>query len=143
LRHAFGLPVGLSDHTEGLAVAVAAVARGAAVVEKHFTLDRTLPGPDHMASLEPGELKAMITAIRTAESALGSAIKMPAASEQKNMSVARKSLVALAPIRSGEFFTPQNLGAKRPGSGVSPMEFWDWLDRRATRDFQPDELIGL
>lgn len=141
LKHAFGLPVGFSDHTEGLAVAVAAVARGAALVEKHFTLDRNLPGPDHQASLEPGELKAMITAIRTAESALGSAVKGPAASEQKNMSVARKSLVALTSIRAGEAFTQENLGAKRPGSGVSPMEFWDWLNRSATRGYQADDII--
>jgi N-acetylneuraminate synthase len=141
MAQAFGLPVGFSDHTDGIAVAVAAVARGATVIEKHFTLDRSLPGPDHKASLEPDELKAMVTAIRSAEVALGSQIKSPAAAERKNMSVARKSLVALKPIKRGESFTPENLGVKRPGTGISPMEFWDKLGQTASRDYSPDDPI--
>lgn len=143
LGQAFGLPAGLSDHTEGIAVAIAAVARGAAVIEKHFTLDRNLPGPDHKASLEPGELKAMVAAIRSAEAALGSPIKGPADAERKNMSVARKSLVALKPIKRGEMFNGKNLGVKRPGTGISPMEYWDKLGQLAMRDYAPDDPIGL
>ena len=142
LAQSFGLPVGLSDHTEGSAVAVAAVARGAAIIEKHFTLDRNLPGPDHKASLEPAELKAMVAAIRSAEASLGSPIKGPADSERKNMSVARKSLVALKAIRRGEVFTAENLGVKRPGNGVSPMDYWDTLGQTATRDYAPDDPIA-
>ena len=142
LRDSFGLPVGLSDHTAGISAVMAAVARGASVIEKHFTLDRRLPGPDHKASLEPGELKAMIQAIREVELCLGNAVKAPAESERKNMIVARKSLVALQPIRRGEAFTERNLGIKRPGGGISPMHFWDWLGRKAERNYLPDELIS-
>ncbi|HZV36776.1 MAG TPA: N-acetylneuraminate synthase [Verrucomicrobiae bacterium] len=141
LAQAFGLPVGLSDHTEGIAVAIAAVARGATVIEKHFTLDRNLPGPDHKASLEPGELKAMVAAIRSAEAAMGSPIKGPVDAERKNMPVARKSLVAIKQIKSGEIFTSENLGVKRPGTGISPMDYWDKLGQSATRDYAPDDPI--
>jgi len=141
LRSAFGLPVGLSDHTRGTAVPVAAVARGATVVEKHFTLDRTLPGPDHRASLEPNELAAMVEGIRRVEQALGSARKRPTPSETKNRTVARKSLVAAAPIAKGEPFTEDNLTAKRPGTGLSPTRYWDYLGRTAARDYDTDDLI--
>ena len=141
LRSAFGLPVGLSDHTRGTAVPVAAVARGASVVEKHFTLDRMLPGPDHRASLEPDELAAMVEGIRRAERALGSPRKRPTQSETKNRPIARKSLVAAAPIAAGEPFTEDNLTAKRPGRGLSPMRYWDYLGRTASRDYSRDDLI--
>jgi N-acetylneuraminate synthase len=141
LAQAFNLPVGFSDHTEGIAVAVAAVARGAVVVEKHFTMDRKLPGPDHKASLEPDELKEMVAAIRSVEAALGSPVKGPADSERRNMAVARKSLVALKPIRRGDVFTTENLGVKRPGAGISPMGYWDKLGQTASRDYSPDDPI--
>jgi len=141
LKNAFGLPVGYSDHTEGIAVPIAAVARGAAVIEKHFTFDRTLPGPDHMASIEPAELKQMVTAIRNVEQALGSARKYPAPSEQKNIVTVRKSLVASSAIKAGEYFTIDNLAAKRPGYGLSPMQYWELLNRNAKRDFAVDEEV--
>lgn len=141
LAEAFGLPVGLSDHTPGIAVPIAAVARGATIIEKHFTLDRSLPGPDHKASLEPGELKEMVNAIRTVELALGDGKKRPAPSEQRNILVARKSLVAAKNICKGETFTEENLTTKRPGNGISPMEYWDWLGRKADQDYQADALI--
>jgi N-acetylneuraminate synthase len=141
LRTAFDLPVGLSDHTRGTSVPIAAVARGASVVEKHFTLDRTLPGPDHEASLEPDELKGMVDGIRRVEEALGSRCKRPTRSESKNRRVVRKSLVAADPIDEGEPFTTQNLTTKRPGRGVSPMRYWEMLSQRASRDYAPDELI--
>jgi N-acetylneuraminate synthase len=138
----FGLPVGYSDHTRGITVPVAAVARGAITIEKHFTLDRNLPGPDHAASLEPDELKAMVQAIREVSSALGSLEKEPAKSERKNIPIARRSLVAAEPVRKGEVFTPENLTAKRPGDGVSPMRYWDTLGEVASRDYDADEKIG-
>jgi N-acetylneuraminate synthase len=141
MREAFGLPVGYSDHTQGITIPVAAAALGATVVEKHFTLDRSLPGPDHRASLEPEELKQMVQAIREVETALGSSIKHPAASELKNRPVARKSLVAARAIRNGEPFTEENLTVKRPGSGVSPIHYWDWLGRAADRDYGPDDEV--
>jgi N-acetylneuraminate synthase len=139
----FGLPVGYSDHTEGIEVAVGAVALGAVVVEKHFTLDRNLPGPDHKASLLPAELKAMVAAIRKMELALGAATKGPTAAEKKNMRIARKSLVAAKNILAGESFTTENLTIKRPGSGVSPFHYWSLLGQPAGRDYTPDELIEL
>lgn len=142
MKAAFGLPVGLSDHTPGIAVAVAAAARGAAVIEKHFTLDRTLPGPDHQASLEPAELRALVQAIREVEAALGSPCKVPAASELKNIPIARKSLVAAAPVRKGEPFTAENLAVKRPGTGISPLRYWELLGTPAERDYEEDEVIG-
>lgn len=141
LRSAFGLPVGLSDHTAGISVPIAAVAKGAVVVEKHFTLDRALPGPDHRASLEPAELTAMVAGIRQVEAALGDGLKCPSASELKNMPIARKSLVAARDIKAGETFSEDNLTAKRPGSGISPMGYWEWQGRRAGRDFREDEPI--
>jgi N-acetylneuraminate synthase len=141
MASAFGLPVGLSDHTVGYSAAIAAAARGAVVIEKHFTLDRNLPGPDHKASLEPDELAAMVKAIREVEVALGSPRKQVAASEMKNKNVARKSLVAAVPIRAGERFTPDNLTSKRPGNGISPMYYWQVLGRCASRDYESDELI--
>ncbi len=141
LAAAFGLPVGLSDHTTGYSVPLAATARGAVAVEKHFTLDRNLAGPDHKASLEPPELAAMVRAIREVERALGSARKLVAASEVKNQAIARKSLVAAARIRAGEPFTTENLTSKRPGNGISPMCYWQLLGRCASRDYEYDELI--
>lgn len=141
MAQAFGVAVGYSDHTKGIEVPVAAVALGATVIEKHFTLDNTLPGPDHKASLEPYELKAMVAAIRNVEQALGDGIKQPTASEQKNMSVARKSIVASKVIKTGEVFTTDNLAVKRPGTGISPMRWDDVIGQGAQRDYQVDELI--
>ena len=141
LATAFALPVGLSDHTKGIAVPLAAVARGAAMVEKHFTLDRALPGPDHQASLEPVELAAMVAGIRAVELALGDGLKRPAASERKNMAVARKCLVARTDIRAGEVFSEANLAIKRCGGPYSAELFWDWLGRSAKRDYSADQAI--
>jgi N-acetylneuraminate synthase len=141
LRDAFGLAVGYSDHTLGIAVAIAAAARGAKVVEKHFTLDRSLPGPDHAASLEPDELARMVAAIREVESALGSPVKAPAACEQATRAVARKALVAARPIRRGERFSEANLDTKRAESGASAMRYWEMLGRVADRDYGADEPI--
>ena len=139
-----GVKIGYSDHTQGIEVPIAAVALGATVIEKHFTLDRNLPGPDHIASLEPDELKAMIQAIRNIEKAVsGSGIKAPSPSEQKNIAVARKSIVAARPIRKGELFTAKNLTVKRPGNGISPMLWDEILGKKAKKDFEPDELIEL
>jgi sialic acid synthase SpsE len=143
IRNAFGVTVGYSDHTSGIEVAIAAVALGATVIEKHFTLDRGLPGPDHAASLEPAELKAMVAAIRNIEKALGDGIKRPTASERRNRPIVRKSLVAACPIRAGEPFSQSNIAAKRPGSGVSPMRWDEVVGRPAPRDFSQDELIEL
>ncbi len=143
LHRAFGVAVGYSDHTTGIEVTIAAVALGATVIEKHFTLDRNLPGPDHKASLEPSELKAMVTAIRNIEVALGDGIKRLTPSEAKNKPIARKSLVATTPIRKGELFTAGNLTAKRPGTGISPMRWDEVLGQKAVRDFMIDELIEL
>lgn len=139
MNTAFGLPVGYSDHTLGIEISLAAVARGATVIEKHFTLDRTLPGPDHAASLEPSELTNMVQFIRNIEAALGTGLKTPAEVELKNRTVARRSLVAARPIRKGETITEDALVAKRPGSGLSPMVLWDILGRSAARDFEADE----
>jgi N,N'-diacetyllegionaminate synthase len=143
LRDEFGVSVGYSDHTAGIEVAIAAVALGATVIEKHFTLDRALPGPDHRASLEPSELTAMVGAIRNIERALGSGSKQPSASESKNKPVARKSLVAACAIRAGELFCESNLAVKRPGTGLSPMRWDEVIGRTAPRDFAADELIEL
>lgn len=141
LATAFGLRAGYSDHTTGIAIPVAAVALGACVIEKHFTLDRTLPGPDHQASLEPGELTQMVRSIREVESALGSGVKQLAPSEAKNRAVARKSLVAAKAIRAGEVFTADNLAVKRPGDGIAPLHYWDYLGKKAGRDYAADEGI--
>lgn len=141
MSEAFQLPVGYSDHTTGFHVALAAVALGAKVIEKHFTLDRALPGPDHGASLEPAELRTMISQIRDLECALGDGIKRPAESEFKNRVVARRSVVAARTIKEGEPFTDENLSCKRPGNGLTPFAYWSLLGRKATRDYRPDEAI--
>ncbi|WP_445781333.1 N-acetylneuraminate synthase [Shewanella sp.] len=141
LRAAFGVDVGYSDHTQGIEVAIAAVAMGASVIEKHFTLDRKLPGPDHQASLEPAELKSMVSAIRNIEVALGDGVKRLTPTEARNKSVVRKSLVASRAIKAGEIFTAENLTTKRPGTGVSPMRWDDFMGKRARRKFAADDLI--
>ena len=141
LRDALGVKTGYSDHTTGIEVPVAATALGAAVVEKHFTLSRELPGPDHKASLEPQELKQMVRAIRNIELALGSSDKHVTDSERGNMAVARKSIVALRDIKEGEILTEENITTKRPGNGISPMRWHEILGTRAIRDFGADELI--
>jgi N,N'-diacetyllegionaminate synthase len=141
LRKEFGLKVGYSDHTKGICVPLAAVAKGAVIIEKHFTLDRNLEGPDHKASLEPKELKEMVENIRRVEAALGTGIKEPAPSEIKNMAIARKSIVAKTKIKKGEIYTTENITTKRPGSGISPMRWHEILGSRANRDYEEDELI--
>ncbi len=138
----FCLPVGYSDHTQGIEIPVAAAALGACVLEKHFTLDRGMEGPDHQASLEPEELKAMVTAVRNVEEALGSGKKEPSQSEQKNRAVARKSIVAKCRIKKGERFSEENLTVKRPGTGISPMRWPELMGQTADRDYAEDELIG-
>lgn len=143
IHEAFGVTIGYSDHTTGIEVAIAAVALGAKVIEKHFTLDRNLPGPDHKASLDPDELKAMVAAIRNIEIALGDGIKRLTLSEARNKPVARKSLVASQTIKSGEVFSEQNITTKRPGTGISPMRWDEIIGRTAFRDFVADELIEL
>lgn len=143
LDEQFGLPVGLSDHTPGWECDVAVVALGAQVIEKHFTLDRNLPGPDQKASLEPAELRAMVQAVRHTEAALGSGKKHVTASEARNKPVARKSIVAALPIHKGETFTVHNLTTKRPGTGISPMRWYEVLGKTAVRDFAEDEPIEL
>lgn len=141
LHLAFGLATGYSDHTQGIAIPIAAAARGAVIIEKHFTLSRELPGPDHQASLEPDELKTMVKSIRQVEQALGSGLKHPTASEWKNRDAARKSLVATRTIASGEPLTVDNLGVKRPGSGISPIRYWEMLGRTALHHYEADDVI--
>ena len=141
LKEAFKLPVGYSDHTLGIEVPIAAVALGAKIIEKHFTLDKKLPGPDHKASLEPAELKKMVKAIRNIEIALGDGIKKPNISEIEIMKVVRKSIVASKSIKKGEVFTKTNITVKRPGIGISPMRWDEVIGERANRDFKDDELI--
>lgn len=143
IRNATGLPVGYSDHTQGIEIPIAAAAMGACIIEKHFTLDRNLPGPDHKASLEPDELATMVHAIRNVEAAMGSGEKKPSPSEQANIAIARKSIVAARAIVAGETFTEENLMVKRPGSGISPMRWFDVIGKCAPRDFEEDELITL
>ena len=143
LRHRFDVPVGYSDHTQGIEVPVAAVAMGASVIEKHFTLDKNMEGPDHKASLEPHELRAMVQAIRNVELALGCPLKQPSESEQKNRAIARKSIVAKRAIRQGELLSEENLTVKRPGNGISPMQWYQVIGLTAARDFNEDELIEL
>jgi N,N'-diacetyllegionaminate synthase len=143
LRDALGVSVGYSDHTVGTEIALAAVALGASVIEKHFTLDRRLPGPDQAVSLEPEELTSMVAAIRRIELALGDGIKRVTPSEAENLASARKSLVAAKAIRAGELFDQANLAVKRPGTGISPMRWDEVLGRPASRDYGPDELIEL
>ena len=143
IRDAFGLEVGYSDHTKGIEVSVAAVALGATVIEKHFTLDRNMEGPDHKASLEPDELAAMVSSIRHIEQALGNGEKTPSPSEKKNLVIARKSIVAKKTIKAGEELTEENITVKRPGNGISPMRWFDVIGTMAVRDFEEDELIEL
>ncbi len=143
IREAFKVDVGYSDHTPGIEIPIAASALGAKVIEKHFTLDRSLPGPDHKASLEPDELKAMIKAIRNIEKALGDGIKKPSKSEIKNIQIARKSIVAKRDIRKGEIFSQENLVTKRPGTGISPMRWTEILGKKAPKDFKKDEIIEI
>lgn len=141
LRDAFHLPVGLSDHTEGVAISLAAIARGAEIIEKHFTLDRKLPGPDQMASMEPDELVQLVTTARAIEAAIGSGEKVPAASEQPVALAARRSLVAAVPIAAGDVFSAENLTSKRPAGGLSPMVYWNLVGQVAETDFAADEQI--
>jgi len=141
MREEFDLPVGFSDHTSGINIAIAAVARGAAVIEKHFTMNRNLPGPDHRASLEPNELRAMIAAIREVELALGSGVKEPAISEKKNIAVARRSIVASREIARGEQFAVENITCIRPAIGASPMQVWEVLGRKAMKRYNQNEVI--
>lgn len=141
LEQAFQLRVGLSDHTPGISVATAAIGLGASVIEKHFTLDKSLPGPDHKASLDPAELTALVQAAREVEAALGNGRKVPVGSELKTRLSSRKSLVARTSIRIGECFSEDNLTVKRPGTGISPMHYWDRLGQVATRALAPDDVI--
>lgn len=144
LRKEFGVEVGYSDHTKGIEVPIAAVALGATVIEKHFTLDRNMEGPDHKASLEPDELKSMVSAIRNIEKAVGGdGTKHVSESEKKNIAIARKSIVAACDIKAGEVFTEQNLTVKRPGNGISPMRWEEVIGLKAKRDFREDELIEI
>lgn len=141
LQQAFKLPVGYSDHSLGIEVPIAAVAMGASIIEKHFTLDKGLPGPDHSASLSPEELTNMVQAIRNIELAMGDGIKRAAGGEVRNKAIARRSIVAVRPITKGEVFTAENITAKRPGTGISPMRWDEILGQTATKDFPKDSLI--
>jgi N-acetylneuraminate synthase len=141
LREKFNCQVGLSDHSVGTHIAVGAVAMGATVIEKHLTTSRDLIGPDHQASLEPDEFKKLVANIRDIETAFGSAEKTPTANETKNQQVARRSIVASKPIKSGDIFTTENIVIKRPGTGISPFKFWDLLGTKSTRDIAENELI--
>ncbi|WP_300732894.1 N-acetylneuraminate synthase [uncultured Helicobacter sp.] len=143
LHNAFHLPVGYSDHTPGISIPLAAVGMGATIIEKHFTLDKNMEGPDHKASLEPHELKAMVQGIREIELALGDGIKRTSPSEAKNKPIARKSIVANCAIKKGEILSEVNLYAKRPAGGISPMEWDNVVGKKAIRDFAPDEMIEL
>ena len=143
LQRAFGCPVGYSDHTQGIEISLAAAAMGASVIEKHFTLDRNMEGPDHKASLEPQELKALVSSVRNIETALGNGEKKPMQSELKNRSVARKSITAARDIKKGDVLDVSNLTTKRPGSGLSPMRWYEVLGTTAIRDFKGDELIEI
>ncbi len=142
MADSFKLAVGYSDHSEGITVPIAAVAKGAVLIEKHFTVDKSLPGPDHKASLDPAELKAMVEGIRTVEQVLGDGIKGPRASEVKNKAVARKSLVAAKDIAVGEAFSESNLAVKRPGSGINPIHFWRYLGSQSKQSYKAGDLIN-
>ena len=143
LYNTFGYEVGYSDHTKGIEIPVAAVAMGATVIEKHFTLDRNMEGPDHKASLEPDELSEMVKCIRNIEKALGNGIKEPSKSEKKNISIARKSIVAKTDIKKGDILTEDNIATKRPGTGINPMKWNDVIGTRAIKDFNEDDLIEI
>ncbi|MER2173184.1 MAG: N-acetylneuraminate synthase [Carnobacterium sp.] len=141
MKDAFKVKVGYSDHTLGIEIPIAAVALGAVMIEKHFTLDKTMEGPDHKASLEPDELKQMVKSIRNIEQSLGTGVKTPTESERKNKQIARKSIVAKTPIKMGEVFSEENLDVKRPGTGISPMLWDEMIGSKSTKDYQTDELI--
>ena len=141
MREHFGLEVGYSDHTQGIEVPIAAVAMGATIIEKHFTLDKNMEGPDHKASLEPEELKQMVASIRNIEKALGDGVKEPQESEKKNIEIARKSIVAKTDIKKGEILSEENITVKRPGLGISPMRWDEIIGTVAVKDFKEDELI--
>ncbi len=143
IKKAFDVKIGFSDHTPGFEMPIAAVALGAEVIEKHFTLDKKMDGPDHKASLEPSEFSSMIKAIRNVEKALGNGTKKPSQSEIKNMPIARKSIVAINPIKKGELFTLKNIGIRRPGNGISPMRWGEVLGKSSPKNFQSDDLIIL
>ncbi|TCO73650.1 N-acetylneuraminate synthase [Marinisporobacter balticus] len=143
IKEAFKVEVGYSDHTLGIEVPIAAVALGAKVIEKHFTLDKNMEGPDHRASLEPFELKQMVKAIRNIEKALGDGIKKPSKSEMKNIDIVRKSIVANCNIKKGEILTDKNLAVKRPGNGLSPMRWDEMIGKTANRDYKEDEMIKI
>jgi N,N'-diacetyllegionaminate synthase len=143
IKEAFKVKVGYSDHTLGIEIPIAAVALGASVIEKHFTLDKNMEGPDHKASLEPHELKAMIDAIVNIEKALGNGMKKPSKSELKNKDIVRKSIVAKREIKKGEIFTEDNITVKRPGTGISPMRWYEVLGKVAPKDYKEDELIKI
>lgn len=141
IGNTFDIAYGYSDHTLGIEVDIAAVALGASVIEKHFTLDKNMDGPDHKASLEPQELKSMVKGIRNIELALGSSIKKPSKSEQPNIGIVRKSIIAKSTIKRGAILTPDNIAIKRPGNGVSPMRWDEWIGTKALKDYDMDELI--
>lgn len=141
LAKEFGLESGYSDHTNGIEISLAAVARGARIIEKHFTLDQSLPGPDHAASMNPQELRALVSEIRNIEQALGSPLKTISSIERSNADVVRKSLVASRPIKCGEIFSADNITGKRPANGISPMDYWSQLGKTATRDYQIDDPL--
>ena len=141
LSAAFGLTVGYSDHTPGIAVSLAAAALGACLIEKHFTLDKTLPGPDHQASMSPDELRGLVKGVREIELALGNGVKIPQRSEIKNIDIARRSIVAAERIQKEDVFTSHNLDFKRPGTGLSPFRYWELIGTKAKQDFQEDEVI--
>ena len=143
MKNELGLPVGYSDHTKGIEIPIAAVAMGATIIEKHFTLDRNMEGPDHKASLEPDELKLMVESIRNVEAALGDGIKETSDSERGNIAIVRKSIVAKCDIKRGDIFTEENITTKRPGTGISPMKWFEVLGKKAIRNFDEDELIEL
>lgn len=143
IKNEFNIPVGYSDHTRGIEVPIAAVAMGAKIIEKHFTLDRNMVGPDHKASLEPDELKAMVSAIRNIEAAMGDGEKKPSESEKKNITVARKSIIAKHNIKKGDILTEENILVKRPGNGISPIKWFEVIGKTAIRDFVEDELIEI
>ena len=141
IRDKLGVKIGYSDHTLGIEVPIAAVTMGATIIEKHFTIDRALAGPDHLASLEPDELKEMIHSIRNIEKAIGDGVKEPSPSEIKNISIARKSILAKRPIKKGELFSENNLTVKRPGTGVSPMEWENIIGKNSDRNYEADDFI--
>jgi len=137
----FRLKTGYSDHSSGITIPIAAVAKGATVIEKHFTLDRNMEGPDHKASLEPGELADMVSAIRNVEKALGDGVKRPTVSEVQNKNIARKSLVAVQPIKKGQVITAEDIAVKRPGGGRSPYDYWQVIGQQSQQNYQPGEII--